>query len=208
MKKDINAIILAGGKSRRMGGKDKAFLKIGETTFIERIINRLKYIFSQIIVVINSSQRPLFQNTHYRFIEDIKPDQGPLMGLYTGLSYLRQGEDIYPFSRSDYNFVVACDMPFLNQDLIRYMISQTRGYDVVTLMRNKNIEPLHSLYSSTCLHVIERQLKTNNHSLVSIYPKLDVRYIKEREIIKYDPDYLSLSNLNEFEEYSILRQGK
>jgi molybdopterin-guanine dinucleotide biosynthesis protein A len=104
----MTGIILAGGKSTRMG-EDKAFIEVGEVPLFERAYRVLREIFSEIIIVANDA-RP-FENYEARLQKDIISDKGALGGLYTGLFH----------SQSHHAFCAACDMPLLNPRLIKYM---------------------------------------------------------------------------------------
>ena len=102
------AVILAGGKSTRMGF-DKQQLKIGNKIIAEYIADKLSNDFSQIIVVSNKPH--LYENTGLFVVEDEIKGYGPLAGLYTGLTY----------SKSKFIYLIACDMPNISLEFIRYM---------------------------------------------------------------------------------------
>src|SRR3989338_5642445 len=111
-RRSMTAIVLAGGKATRMGGRNKAFLKIGGKTIIENLLDKLNPIFGKILIIanvpaqFNQSLVTSYQNT--KIISDIIPEKGPLGGIYTGLMT----------SRAKFNFVIACDMPFIDIWLI------------------------------------------------------------------------------------------
>src|SRR3990167_1947192 len=117
--KGINAIILAGGRNARMQGVDKAFLEVDGRPIISHIIDRLTPFVDQAIIVTNSPEK--YVNFEARTVWDEIPDKGPLMGIYSGLKA----------SSSEYNFVVACDMPFVNIALVGYIIDMKDGYDII-----------------------------------------------------------------------------
>ena len=121
-----------------------------------------------------------------RIVTDIYPGKGSLGGLYTGLTA----------SNSFYNLVVACDMPFLNQALLCYMVQLSVGFDAVVPRLGSMVEPLHAVYSRGCLATVERLLKQDNLKVRDILPLIRVRYVETEEIDMFDPEHLSIFNIN------------
>jgi molybdopterin-guanine dinucleotide biosynthesis protein A len=117
---------------------------------------------------------------------DIYPDKAALGGLYTGLSY----------SNNDYSIIVACDMPFLNPDLLEYMIGISTGYDAVIPKIGNFVEPLHGIYSRNCIITAEKLIKENKLSVRKLVGLLNTRYILPEEIETYDPELTSFFNIN------------
>ena len=105
----MTGIILAGGHSKRLG-KDKAFITIGNSRVIEGIVNKLSAIFTDVIIVTKSPET--YKYLGAKLVRDLMPESGSLIGIYSGLVS----------SNNDYNFIVGCDMPFLNISLIKYMM--------------------------------------------------------------------------------------
>lgn len=189
MPSGINAIILAGGKNSRMEGRDKAFLEIEGRPIVERLINKFKVLVDEIIVVTNNPQR--YSAYPVKLVSDEKPGVGPLMGIYSGLKA----------SSAGYNFVAACDMPFLDTGLVKYMIDSPHTYDVLIPEIDNQLHPLCGIYSRNCLAVIEEMLTQDRRDVRSIFPKLKVRYLAKEELVKFDKDLLSLVNINTKDEY-------
>jgi molybdenum cofactor guanylyltransferase len=184
---DVSCIVLAGGKSTRLG-RNKIFETIGHRSLLERVIFCLTSLQCEITVVIasESSLPQLTNHPELRFVKDIYPGKGTLGGIFTGLAE----------SSTNYNLVVACDMPFLNLNLLRYIISLSEGYDVV-IPKTKNIlEPLHAVYSRNCLSTIETLLQKDKLSVLELYPLVKVKYVTEAEIDRFDPQHLSFFNVN------------
>lgn len=181
----MTAIILAGGKASRLGGIDKAFLKIGRQTLINRQLKLLKKIFKKIIIVTNSPQK--YKNFKgVRVIKDTIPYQGPLGGIYSGLLV----------SKSKYNFVLACDMPFLNLALIRYMLHIKDGFDVVVPKLKKGYETLFAIYSKNCISPISKLLTTDNLKVRSFFPKVKIREITQKELLRFGGLNTLFMNIN------------
>jgi len=181
------AIILSGGNNRRML-HNKAFLQMGQKSIIEREIEVLSTLFSTIFVVTNTPEN--HEHLRVSLVSDLVPGKGPLGGIYSGLMA----------SKDKYNFVVSCDLPFLNAGLISYMIELTEGHDIVVPRLNGLVEPLHAIYSKHCLIPIKRQLDRNELKIQSFFGEVKVRYIRESEIKRYDPKGIAFFNVNTEED--------
>jgi molybdopterin-guanine dinucleotide biosynthesis protein A len=111
---------------------------------------------------------------------------GALVGIFTGLKT----------ARSQHCLTVACDMPFLNIDLLRYMISVSEACDAVIPRMGDMIEPLHAVYSKDCVEPIRLQFDSGNLKISDLLDKVRVRYVDREEIERYDPQHLSFMNVN------------
>ncbi|MBE0479588.1 MAG: molybdenum cofactor guanylyltransferase [Dehalococcoidia bacterium] len=182
----MTSIVLAGGRGSRLG-REKHGEVIAGKGLVERTIGRLSVLSSDILIVISGRQsRSLFTSLKARTVIDLFPDAGSLGGIYTGLVY----------ARTHHSLVVACDMPFLNLDLLRYMIALAPEYDVVVPAVGSNVEPLHAIYSKNCLKPVESLLKQGNLRITAFYDQVRVRTVGGDEIDKFDPDHLSFFNVN------------
>jgi molybdenum cofactor guanylyltransferase len=178
-------IILAGGKSRRMGHKDKAFLKIGNEPIIKRQARLLRKYFKKIIIITGSLDEYIGLKG-VKLIPDIIPGQGPLGGIFSGLRV----------SQDTYNFVVACDMPFINCRLIKYMLENSAGFDVVVPRINHSYEPLFSVYSKSCLKHIKPLLDKKILKVSKFFPKVKLRQISRDEVLRFGLPEKIFMNLN------------
>jgi len=131
MEIDVTGILLAGGKSRRMG-EDKKNLVVGEQTLLERELGVLHSIFQEVLVVIAQDSPPLDVNA--RVVRDLVSDCGSLGGIYTGLKQ----------ATTPYIFVVACDMPFLDQTVITQFTSRRVTADIVMARLAARLHPIHA----------------------------------------------------------------
>lgn len=184
-------IILAGGKSTRIG-TNKAFLNINNDFFIQILINKIINLGKNIIIVTNNINLYSFiQNNKIQIIQDIQPDKGVLMGLYTGLEY----------SKTDYNFVISCDIPFFKPNLGQYLWNLKDGYDVIIPKLSTGLEPLHAIYSKNCIKAIKKSLAENKSRLISFHADVMVRYVQENEILTLDPQLISFFNINTMSDY-------
>ena len=194
---DISCIVLAGGKGLRLG-RNKALETVGNTGLLERVVFHLSFFHSDIILV-TANKQSLSQFTGYprlRMITDIYPGKSSLGGIYSGLVA----------SVSFYNLVVACDMPFLNQALLRYMIQLADGFDLVVPRLGDMVEPLHAVYSKDCLAPIEDLLKQDNLKVADLLTLVRVRYVEAEEIDRFDPKHLSFFNINTEMDLKIARE--
>ena len=182
----VTSIVLAGGKNRRLG-RNKALETINGRILIEHVIERLKPLTSDILVVTSREGFSLPDAWQASVLVDQYPDKGPLGGIYTGLLA----------SKSSHSLVVACDMPFLNTELLRYMVKQSRDFDVVVpRIEEGKLEPLHAIYSKSCLDNIKIQLDRNQLRADSILDTVRVRYVERVECQRLDPQLLSFFNIN------------
>jgi len=183
-KTNITGIILAGGKNTRMG-TNKAFLEIDGIRLIDKTINIYREIFSEIIIVTND---PLayIEFADAVILTDIYKGKGPLGGIYTGLFY----------SKNNYAFVSACDMPYLNKDFIDYLTAQTDKHDVIVPELAEGYQPLHAIYSRNCLPSIKRLLLMNKLKITGFYRDMRLLTISEEQIQPFNADGRLFHNLN------------
>ena len=188
----MTGIVLAGGKSQRMG-EGKASLKIGRKQVIELILEKLRVTFDDVLIVGNSNF--IYPLSQVRVLADAILGKGPLGGIYTGLLN----------SKSEYSFFCACDMPFLNIDLLKFIISEIDGSDAVIPMVRGFVEPLHAIYSERCLPAIKNCLENEDLRIKSFFSKVKCKYIPENKIKRYDPSLLSFLNLNTPEAVELVK---
>lgn len=183
---DVTGLILAGGKSSRFG-KNKAVEIINGETLLYRVVKRITSITPKIKVVTASPDYSLPELLGIEVVYDIYQGAGPLGAIHAGLNA----------SETEMNIVVACDMPFLKTDLLRYMIDIAKGYDaVVPRLRNNMIEPLHAIYNKSCISTMKNILDKNEFRIYQAIEKLNVRYLEEKELLDYDYDLISFFNIN------------
>ena len=168
--------------------ENKALEAISKRTLLEQVVFRLSLLGDDIPIVVASGRRypQLAGYPRLRMAGDIYPGKGPLGGIYSGLKA----------SDSFYNLVVACDMPFLNRDLLLYMVEAATGFDLVVPRLGNLIEPLHAVYTKDCLAPIEHLLEKDSLSVRGFFPMVRVRYVEVEEIERFDPEHLSFFNVN------------
>jgi molybdopterin-guanine dinucleotide biosynthesis protein A len=192
----ISGIILAGGGSRRMGGINKALLHVGGRPIIQRAARTLSQVLREVIVITNAPEEHKFLGLPlYR---DLVPGGGALGGLYTGLSKCS----------GRYAFLVGCDMPFLNEGVIAYMVSIALAdqYDVVVPRINGRLQPMHAIYGKNCLDPTEQQLKGDDLRILNFFTTMRVLEVQESELSCYDPHCRFVMNINTPDELEMARQ--
>ena len=194
---EVSSIILAGGKSLRLG-YDKVLERVGNTSLLEQVISRLDS-FSKDIIIVTAKKRTFASIANHpkvKMVSDIFPGQGSLGGIYTGLKN----------SNSFYNLVVAADMPFLNEALLRYIIEVSDGFDFVLPKVNDLYEPLHAVYSQNCVTPIETILRQDKKVIIELFNYVKIRFIGAEEIERFDPKHLSYFNINTQEDLELARK--
>lgn len=138
-KSNITGIVLAGGKSSRMGS-DKGLLKINNKTFVEYVIDAVKPLVEEILIVSNNEE---YNQFGYQRVEDSIKNSGPLAGLYSGLLH----------SKTEYNLVLSCDVPMIKTNILQLLIETNKNnYDVIQLQYENETMPLIALYKKQCMH--------------------------------------------------------
>lgn len=186
MKLDMTGVLLAGGKSRRMG-QDKRFLDLQGRSLLDRSLSTMKEIFQEVLIVV---AQPLDAKAvpGAQVVTDKIPNSGSLGGLLTGLFYAR-------YSRT---FVAACDMPFLNKDVIHFMAQCEPSSDIVVGNLLQGPQPMHGFYSKRCLPFLEERAKAQDLKIQKLFEvsSLSVHLIPEEDLSRLDPNLLSFVNVN------------
>ena len=190
----MTAIVLAGGTSRRLG-RYKALEILGGQSLIERVIDRLSWLDTEIIVVTAREDQAFPPDLKVKMVSDVYPGGGALVGIYSGLQA----------ASNFYSLVVACDMPFLNVALLRYLMGLSSGFEAVIPKLEGNLEPLHAVYSKDCLGPIEDMLGDDRLKVTGLPGRLKARYVENEEVERFDPEHLSFFNIN---SESDLQQAK
>ena len=184
-KNNITGIILAGGKSTRMGS-DKGFVIYQNKPFIQHIIDALQPLVNEIIIVSNNPDYDVFK---LKRIDDIIKDAGPLAGIYTGLYH----------SKTDLNLVLSCDIPAINQDVLKQLILQkNEEIDVVQAQSNGKTMPLIALYNKRCANTCLALLESGERRLRFLIKQLKSKTIVlDNTLEKYTANINSQSDLKQ-----------
>ena len=186
----VTGVILAGGSSKRYG-QNKAFLKIGNVRLIENILKEMQSIFQRVILITN--ERKKYEYLEIPIFEDIVKGFGPLGGIYTGLMSIPDQA----------GFFIACDMPFINRQLVRYMVDMKKDHHgaVIPLVAHE-VEPLHAIYTKICVKHIKDLIDSYRCQIRLFFDHIPVRYVKEDEIKQFcNPNRVFL-NINTPDEFA------
>ena len=183
----VSGVILAGGVSRRLE-KNKALERIGGKALIERVVDSLVPLTTEVLAVVARPEQvtALRLPSSVRVVSDRYPGGGSLGGIFTGLEA----------SAEPWSLVVACDMPFLNRELLHHLMAQSSNVDAVIPCLGGQPEPLHALYSKACLAPMERMLRDGDLKIAPLFEAVRVRYVDEETIDRIDPRHLSFFNIN------------
>jgi molybdopterin-guanine dinucleotide biosynthesis protein A len=185
---ETTGIILAGGQSRRLDYKNKALLKIGSTSIIERVMNTLSEVMANILLITNSPDE--FEHLEIPMFGDIVPGAGSLGGIYTGLKV----------SKTYHNLIVACDMPFIRPSTLEFLIQQSKGYDVIIPVTPDGHHPTCAIYSKDCIKPIEAQIRSGNLKISDFFPNVRIKKI-DFNTMHDQYDQVMFFNINTKEDY-------
>jgi len=183
----LTGIVLAGGQSRRMG-RNKALMALEGQTLIGRVLDKVSSLCDELIISANDAD--LYAGLPARVVPDIVPRRGALSGIHAGLSAMR----------NEMALVVACDMPFLNLRLLRYMIVIAPGYDVIVPRVGGSYEPLHAMYSVNCIAPIAQLMDQGPRRVIDFYKHVQVREVAQDKIALFEAE-LSFVNVNTPQEW-------
>lgn len=186
------AVILAGGKSSRMGF-DKQFLRINEVRIMEKLIHELSKEFEDIIIVTNKPEE--YKKDGVRIISDEIKEFGPLSGIHVGIKQ----------SKSRYIYFIACDMPNVNLDYIRYIkkVLTNSKANACVAKREGKVEPFNAFYSVDVLPEIEKLITLNRRSISGLIDIIEPIFIEENVLKKYDYSFDMFINLNSKEDLEV-----
>lgn len=184
-------------------GRDKAFIDWAGRPLVAHVIERIQPLCTDVIIITNDPQA--FAPFGVRVVVDVYPGKGSLGGLYSGLTA----------AHDEFILAIACDMPFLNVELLKYQISLAPGFDVVIpratdpsghsrrtrseemrFAKDVNLHPLHSVYGQSCREPIRKSLDTGDLRIIHFLDAVCVRVLEPEEVDLYDPRHLSFFNMN------------
>jgi len=165
-KLNATAIILAGGKSSRMG-TNKALLKLNGKTVIENITETLEHVVDEIIIVTNTFSD--YEFLHLPMVEDTHKGLGPLAGIEAGLTS----------SNTERNLVVACDMPFISAGIAKYLLSCLKEYQIVVPMIYGRLHPLFGAYRKEVKDAASQTFAEKRHSIIPLLNKVKTKIVME-----------------------------
>jgi len=182
----FSGIVLAGGKSKRMG-MDKRHVMLSDTSLLELSIKRLRAITEEVLVVIGEKENLNLKDV--RFVLDVEKDRGPMVGLFTGLCKMK----------SFYGLITPVDNPFLTSEFLNYLKESAIGYDVAVPRWKRGIEPLIAVYSKNLLPIMKGWIKKEKNPAPYLFVQelgLRVRFVEEEEISKFGNPEILFLNIN------------
>ena len=193
----VSIVIQAGGQSSRMG-EDKGLVELCGKPMIQNIIDRLYPFADELIITTN---RPgSYKQFGLQMFEDIYKDYGALAGLHTALSY----------ARNEIVFVIACDLPFVNISLFRFMkkMFEAKPVDLVIPRTEKGFEPFYAFYKKeNCLPLVTDAIESGKRRLISWFENAKVHPIYEDQLREFDPYLDSFVNINTPEDLEIAQNN-
>lgn len=186
------AVVLAGGRGRRLGGRHKALLQLGDRPIIDRQLDLLRRVARNVAIVANDCDR--YRGFGVPVWPDVEPGHGPLGGILTALIRAAGAPAL----------VIAGDMPFLTSSFLRHLVDAGRdadAIDVVIPRSDEGYQPLCALYQPRCLATVRRQIAASALKLTDLLPALRVREIRDAELAAFDPHGTLFFNINTTEDY-------
>ncbi len=158
---EVTGIILAGGKSSRMGS-EKGLLELSGKPLIQYAMQALTGLCSRIIL---SSSSEAYHSFGFTVVPDEFPGIGPMGGIY---SALRQ-------SKTEQNLVLSCDLPFVSQELLSFILMQSEGYQVaVPWEGNRHYEPLCGFYCNSTADLMGDFIGRGNYKLPDLFEEISI----------------------------------
>jgi len=180
------AVILAGGLSSRMGF-DKQQLIFNDELLLKKQIIILSDLFDHIIIVSNNHKSHMFlEYAKVSIYKDIIKGCGPLSGIHAGLTY----------SHDEFIYVIACDMPYINCEYIKYMQLQLKHQEGIVTRYGDWIEPFHAFYNRSLIKDIEDYLRSGKRSIYKLLGGKNITYISEETARTFSEDWSLFDNIN------------
>jgi len=179
--------ILAGGKAKRLNGAEKGLLLVHGKSMIQHAINTLEHCAQSIIILSNNNN---YKHLGLPVFEDEVKNCGPLSGICKGLS----------ITTTEWNIFLTSDSPFINKELIQFLLSQTADHQAVIPTYKGKTYPLTAVYHRSCLAVLKNQLDNKHLRVKDVLPLIKTKTI---ELMDTHPFFnkTSLTNINTFEDY-------
>jgi molybdopterin-guanine dinucleotide biosynthesis protein A len=177
------AAILAGGRARRLGGRDKSRIVIGGRTILERQLDVLQGLVSRVVIVANDPAS--FAGVGVPVLADAVPGCGSLGGVYTAV--VGAGGPV---------LVLACDMPFVTAPFLARVIEAGREADIAIPRGRDGYQPLCANYAPACAGPLRTRIEQRALKVVDLLADVSVRELGPEEIAPFDPDGMLLLNVN------------
>jgi molybdenum cofactor guanylyltransferase len=191
----LTGAILCGGRSSRMG-RPKAFLPYAGKTIIEHRFAQMSELFSEVVLVANDPES--YSQLSVDIVKDIIPHRGPLVGILSALLV----------SQYEHVFIIACDMPLVDNKLMRSMAQQRHDTDVLVLSHEEGIEPLLGIYSKRCIQPLEESIFAGTLKAMDFLSGVSAKLFPYNEQDAGAGTLPSYFNVNTPQDYSRLLTAK
>jgi len=186
-----SAIILAGGKGKRMGYREKSLMDINGEPLITYVTRSLENIIDEIIISVRDEEQGKLLGLvlpGYTYAFDSYENTGPLAGILSGLL----------LCRNEFCFIVACDMPFINENVVKMLFRRSEDHDAaIPRWEDGFLEPLHAVYRcKPMIFETKKALEAGETIILAPIFKLKVDFVEIDEIRKIDPDLRTFININ------------
>ena len=184
----VSVAILAGGQSRRMG-RNKALLELGASTLLERMLATVSPLAADCMLICGETDA--FASLGLPIHADLRPQLGPLGGLYTALE----------LAPSPVVLLLACDLPFVKTEFLRFMLDQLRDHQALVPRSTEGLQHLCAVYTRSCRPAIEQAISRNQLHMKAFHDHVDVRILEPDEWQVFDPRHTLFMNLNTPQDY-------
>jgi molybdopterin-guanine dinucleotide biosynthesis protein A len=186
-----SAVILAGGRGKRMGYTEKSMMVINGQPLITYVIKSLENVVDEIIISVrDKTQSELLEPIlpGYKYAYDEFENTGPLAGILSGLTRCR----------NELCFIAACDMPFINEDIVKMLFRMSESHDAAILRWEDGfLEPLHAVYRcETMIRETRKAIESGESIILAPIFRMNVNYIDIETIRKIDPNLRTFININ------------
>jgi molybdopterin-guanine dinucleotide biosynthesis protein A len=192
-----SAIILAGGKGKRTGYREKALMEFNGKPLITYIIKSLEKVVDDIIISVrDKAQEELLISVlpGYTYVSDVYENTGPLSGILSSLGVCRD----------EFCFIAACDMPFINENVVELLFRKSENHDAAIVRHEDgHLEPLHAVYKcKPMVFETKEAIKSGKTKILAPIHRMKVNYVEIEDIRKIDPDLKTFININTLEDFN------
>jgi len=182
---NCTAVILTGGESKRMGS-DKARIVLAGKSLLEHVLAQVEPLFADVVISVREQRSDI----KYPQIIDDAQGRGPMVGIKAALEVVK----------TDWVFVIACDMPFVSTGLIQHLAELRGEHDAVVPFAFERPQPLFGFYNKTYLPLMEARMKQGKRSMIRLLDELDTCQLSEQQVKTIDPELKSLLSLDTIED--------
>lgn len=194
-----SAIILAGGRGKRMGYREKALVDINGKPLVTYVIKSLEKVVDEIIISVRDKTQGETLNSMlpgYTYAYDEFENNGPLSGILSGLT----------LCRNEFCFITACDMPFINENVVKMLFRMSEAHDAaIPRWEDGFLEPLHSVYRcEPMIRETRKAMESGESIILAPIFRMNIYYMTIENIRKIDPELKTLININTSEDLKLI----